>query len=78
MGALVRGMWKLARQLVRFADALPALLRLADQADTLAKSEDLRSHTQDDAAFQTWIVRALDRLDGNERPEDFKMKERSE
>lgn len=47
------GVWKLARSLVRLADALPGLLALP---------EALRSHTADDAAFQEWIIGKLERV----------------
>lgn len=56
------GLWRTTRALVRFADALPALLRLADQADSLATTVDLHEHMQEDATFQQLIIRRLDQM----------------
>lgn len=47
------GVWKACRSLVRLADALPKLL---------AVPEALRAHTEDDAAFQEWIIGKLERV----------------
>lgn len=57
VGKLAQGMWHLARQLVRFADALPALLKLP---------EDFAEHTADDREFQEWAMGRLERADSTE------------
>lgn len=68
---LAAGVWKMARAIVHFVDAMPALLLLAERPDETAQlradfsklSDDFRRHAADDASFQSWIVRTLELKD---------------
>lgn len=70
VGAVFRALWKFARALVRFADAMPKLLALAEREDGLNElrrsfedfvSGTFAEHAADDATFQEWIMGRLDR-----------------
>ena len=51
LGRFLRGVYNVIHLLVLFVQAIPELITLAPQ---------FRQHAADDAAFQAWMLRALD------------------
>lgn len=62
---LTVGTWRFLRAVVKFADAVPKVIALAEKAEShpWATALDLQAHAAEDASFQQVIMRRQDQGD---------------